>query len=187
MLTTTPFKIIADENAAAVHQRTTQKSVKGGGGLSVFHDSTAKGHGSAVKSTRKALVDVTNSTFKAARPQHATTTVKPQFAIDLGSKKPSTVQFKVDEWVPPAYVTTATTTITTTSTTTTAAAAAAAVIVPSSSGAAAATSSGGDDTVSVSFHRFPQMCLLVNTVPRCNVMVANSGRSHGVLWPEYGC
>jgi hypothetical protein len=154
MLTTTPFKIITDENAVQ-QPRTTQKSVKGGGGgLSVFHDSTAKGgHGSAVKSTRKALVDVTNSTFKAARaPQGGATAVKPQFVVDVGGKKPATVQFKLDERAPPTSSSVVTT-----------------ADAPSSSGAVSVTatatsSSGGDDTVRAQIYGcffFPHACVHV--------------------------
>ena len=96
LASTTPFKILSannDENNSTL--LTTTKGKGGGlgkGGLSVFHDATTTKHGSTIKSTRKALVDVTNSTMHAPR-----TVGKLAGDIHHGPTKPSTVQFKIKE------------------------------------------------------------------------------------------
>ena len=94
LASTTPFKILSatnDENNGTVFTTTKGKGL-GAKGLSVFHDATTTTkHGSTIKSTRKALVDVTNSAM------HAPRTVGKLGDINHGPTKPSTVQFKIKE------------------------------------------------------------------------------------------
>lgn len=104
---TTPFKIANDENQNSVFKTTKggrgglqQTTTAGKGGLSVFNESTNKiPIGSAMKSTRKALTDVTNSTIHANN-QTAVRGGKTQLADNsatLGLNKPIMVQFKISE------------------------------------------------------------------------------------------
>jgi hypothetical protein len=103
LASTTPFKIVNDENQNSVFK--TTKGGRGGGlqqtagkgGLSVFNESTNKiPIGSAMKSTRKPLVDVTNSTVhnnQTALRGGKTQSTENSAAVN----KPIMVQFKVSE------------------------------------------------------------------------------------------
>ena len=107
LASTTPFKIVTDENQNSVFKAT--KGGRGGlqqttagkvGGLSVFNESTNKMPiGSAMKSTRKALVDVTNSIVHASNQTtvRGGKTQSTENSTTLGVNKPIMVQFKVSE------------------------------------------------------------------------------------------
>ena len=102
LASTTPFKIFSSNNDENTNTSMTTTKGKGGGlgksggGLSVFHDvTTTTKHGSTIKSTRKALVDVTNSTMHA--PRTVGKLVGDHQHQHHGPTKPSTVQFKIQE------------------------------------------------------------------------------------------
>ena len=105
LASTTPFKIVNDENQNSVFK--TTKGGRGGGlqqtagkgGLSVFNESTNKiPIGSAMKSTRKPLVDVTNSTVHNNQTAlRGGKTQSTENSTAHGINKPIMVQFKVTE------------------------------------------------------------------------------------------
>jgi hypothetical protein len=93
--TSTPFKILSnpvDENQGSVYKGFAKSNgpLTARKGLSAIGDSVSKPANSVVKSTRKALVDLSNSQVNA---RLTTTASKPQRTADNVSK-PS-VQFKV--------------------------------------------------------------------------------------------